>query len=183
MRVVVGERYYLALHPRPAYIIGSGRVGEEANLMAASWVSPVSEEPPRVMLAVDKESYTWSLIEKYGVFSINVVDEGYVDKIYYVGSRSGREVDKVSTSGLKVVPGEDTGTPVLEEAICVIECRVFKTIDCGDTMLVVGDVARCVVDGEKFNARYGWDLRKVSIPLHLWGRAFTAPRGVRFAKT
>jgi len=42
------ETFYLLLHPRPAYLIGSGKVGEKVNFMAASWVSPVSEEPPLV---------------------------------------------------------------------------------------------------------------------------------------
>ena len=42
------ERFYLILHPRPAYVIGSGRVGVDANFMAASWVTPVAEEPPLV---------------------------------------------------------------------------------------------------------------------------------------
>ncbi|MEM4761634.1 MAG: flavin reductase, partial [Thermofilum sp.] len=63
------SKFYLLLHPRPAYVIGSGRVGEVVNFMAASWVTPVAEEPPLVGVAIGVESYTHELIEKYGEFT------------------------------------------------------------------------------------------------------------------
>ncbi|MEM3740768.1 MAG: flavin reductase, partial [Candidatus Korarchaeum sp.] len=67
------KKFYLLLHPRPAYVVGSGKWGERVNFMAASWVSPVGEEPPSVMVALGTETLTLELIEKYGDFSVNVV--------------------------------------------------------------------------------------------------------------
>ena len=32
----VKDRFYLVLHPRPAYVIGSGKVSVKVNFMAAS---------------------------------------------------------------------------------------------------------------------------------------------------
>ncbi|MCC6039955.1 MAG: flavin reductase family protein, partial [Thermofilum sp.] len=87
------SRFYLLLHPRPAYIIGSGKVGERVNFMAASWVTPIAEEPPLVGVAVDVTSYTHELIERYGEFTVNVVPVSMLEKLYYVGSRSGRKED------------------------------------------------------------------------------------------
>ena len=176
------KRFYLALHPRPAYIIGSGAYGSRANLMAASWVTPVSEEPPRVAVAIDKESFTWELIKERGEFTVNVLSAERINEIYYVGSRSGRDVDKLSASGLKVARGEEVSSPVVLDSIAVLECRAFTSVDCGDTTLVIGDVVRCLVNEELFEERRGWDLRRVRIPLHVWGRAFTVPKGVSYAK-
>ena len=172
MKIEISEKFYLTLHPRPAYVIGSGKFGEKSNFMAASWVTPVSEEPPRVCIAIDKESYTWELINSTGEFTVNVVSEEYTDKLYYVGTRSGREVDKIKTSGFKVVKGDTVDAPVVENAVAVLECKVWKVIDCGDTVLVIGDVLKCKADSTKFNPRYGWDLRTVKIPLHVWGPVF-----------
>ncbi|RSN67157.1 flavin reductase family protein [Candidatus Korarchaeum cryptofilum] len=83
--------FYLLLHPRPAYVIGSGRWGERVNFMAASWVSPVGEEPPSLIVALGKESLTLELIEIYGEFTVNVIPISLVEELYYVGSRSGRD--------------------------------------------------------------------------------------------
>ncbi|MCD6488355.1 MAG: flavin reductase [Desulfurococcales archaeon] len=48
------ENYYV-LHPRPVYLIVTRRKQGGYNVMAASWVMPVSEEPPLVALAISKE--------------------------------------------------------------------------------------------------------------------------------
>jgi len=178
----VGEKFYLTLHPRPAYVIGSGVYNVKANFMAASWVMPASMEPPRVVIAIDMESYTWELIREYGEFTVNVLTEQYLDKIYYVGSRSGRDVDKVSTLNLNVSKGEKVNAPVILDAIAILECKVYNTVECGDTVLIIGDVVRCVADEKLFSDRYGWNIREAGIPLHLWGRCFTVPRIIRFIR-
>ncbi|OYT61756.1 MAG: flavin reductase [Thermofilum sp. ex4484_15] len=180
-RQVLG-RFYLTLHPRPAYVIGSGSYGSKANFMAASWVTPVAEEPPRLAVAIDKESLTWELIRGYKEFTVNVLDGTYLSKIYYVGSRSGREVDKVSGLGLKVSRGEKVSSPIISEALAILECKLFNYLECGDTVLIVGDVVRCVAKEEVFEERRGWDLGRVRIPLHIWGRAFSFPSGIKYAK-
>lgn len=172
----------MSMHPRPAYIIGSGIHDLKANLMAASWVMPVSEDPPRVALALGVESYTWKLIKETGEFSINILTGNYLDKLYYVGSRSGERVDKIKSVGLKITKGEKIDAPIIEVAIAILECKLFRVIESGDTNLIVADVLKCSVDGEKYNVEYGWDMRKVSLPLHLWGKVFTFPRGIKIAR-
>ena len=164
--------FYLILSPRPAYVIGSGVYGENANLMAASWVSPVAEEPPRVAVAIDRETQTWKLIVESGEFTVNVLEEEYLDRLYCVGSVSGRSVDKAKRCQLTLKTGVKVRAPVVEEAVATIECRVYKRFDVGETDLVVGDVVYCDVSEDKFVGRMGWDLRRTRIPLHLRGRAF-----------
>lgn len=165
------EEFYKILHPRPAYIIGSGKYGVEANLMAASWVTPIAEEPPRTLISIDKRSYTWRLIKKYKVFTVNIVGVEYVNKLYWLGRVSGLKVDKIVESGFTVRPGVKVDAPILEEAIAIVECRVSKDVDAGDTTLFIGDVVYCEADSDKYS-RFGWDLRRAIIPLHLWGNVF-----------
>jgi len=168
----VKSRQYLILHPRPVYIIGSGKFGEEVNLMAASWVMPVSEEPPKVALSVDKECYTFELIEKYGEFTVNVVEEKYLDEIWFLGTTSGREGDKIAKTGLTVVKGRKVDAPVIKEAIGVLEAKVSEKIDVGECRLYVGDIVYAEADESKYSLRYGWDLRKTRLIHHLSGKAF-----------
>ena len=180
--VVVGERFYLLLHPRPVYVIGSGRFGEEINFMSASWVSPVSEEPPRVIVAVDKEAYTHELISRWMEFTVNILGIDRIDDIYFFGSTTGREVDKAAARGYRVSKGRFVGAPVLEGVLGWIECRVSVKVDSGDTTLFIGDVVYAEADDRFYDERRGWNYRSVTIPLHNWGRAFLATGRMYFAR-
>lgn len=169
------ELSYMPLHPRPAYLIVSGVEGE-LNVMAASWVMPVSEEPLRLAIAIDRESRTYELIEKYGEFTVNVVDAKLVDKVYKAGTISGKSVeDKLTIIGLKTTPSLKIRTPGLEEALGIIESKVWKSLDVGEVRLYIADILAIRVRPEYYNERYGWDIRRAQILLHLTGRAFTIP--------
>jgi len=134
------ELSYMPLHPRPVYLIVSGVEGE-LNVMAASWVMPVSEEPLRLAMAIDRESRTYELIEKYGEFTVNVVDAKLVNKIYKAGTISGKNVkDKLTVIGLKTISSLKIRTPGLEEALGIIESRVWKSLDVGEVRLYIADI-------------------------------------------
>jgi len=167
----VAESFYLILHPRPAYLIGSGRVGEVANFMAASWVAPVSEDPPRLAVAVGIDSYTYELIKRYGEFTVNVYPVEKIDVIYACGSMSGRKVDKISKLGLEAIKGRHVSAPILKDAIAAIECKVWQLVGSGDAALILGDVVDIHIT-EFFDEDRGWDFRRINIPLHNWGRGF-----------
>ena len=172
MYIEVSDRYYLILHPRPAYIIVSGGDGK-FNLMAASWVMPVSEEPPHIALALDRESYTYELINKYREFTVNVVSHEYADKVWYVGSRSGYDVDKVKSLGIKLNESKKIKVPWIDGALAYLEARVVRMYEVGEVDLVIASVESAYANENYFNRRFGWDLRKVNILMHLWGRGFT----------
>ncbi|RLE69899.1 MAG: flavin reductase family protein [Thermoprotei archaeon] len=166
------DRFYLLLHPRPAYVVGAGRYGGKVNFMAASWVTPVAEEPPRVAVAIDVESYTYELLKEYGEYTVNILPLDMLKELYFFGSTSGREVDKVKELGLKIAKGLKVNAPVLENAIGVLECKIVGEFESEDTTLFIGDVLTARAHEEFFDARRGWNFRKVNIPLHNWGKGF-----------
>jgi len=179
--VRLGEEYYYLLHPRPAYIIGAGKVGEEVNLMAASWVTPVSEEPPRAAVAIGSQSFTARLITKYEEFTINVYPVDKIDIIYTVGVTSGRRIDKVKALNLRVAKGRSVNAPILDDAVGVIERKLWRSVECGEVDLFIGEVVEAYAKYEYFRGN-SWDLKKISIPLHGWGRGFYAVGNFRLAK-
>lgn len=174
--------FYLLLHPRPAYIVGVGRIDEVVNFMAASWVTPVSEEPPRLAVAIDVESFTNELIKKYGDFTVQVYPMDRLDDIYFVGSRSGRNLNKAEVLGLRVIKGEKVEAPVLEDAIGVLECRLAWQYESGDTTLFIGDIASARASENHFDRSRGWNFRVTNIPLHNWGRGFYSVGRFRLAR-
>jgi len=169
--IEVDDPFYRVLHPRPAYLIVSGR-DDDVNIMAASWVMPISEEPWTVGLALDRETYTYGLVKKYGEFTVNVVTIDELDLVYYVGHVSRYEVDKIRERGIELEPSREVSTPHYKGAIGYLECRVDRMIPVGEVDLVIGEVLAAYADKDLFT-RYGWDLRRAKILMQNIGRGFT----------
>lgn len=171
------RRFYYILHPRPAYAIGSGSVDQGVvNFMAASWVMPVSSSDPYVALACNFSNYTFTLIERYGQFSINAI--GDYELLWRIGSVSGREIDKVRAFRISYVRGRSLDVPVMKNALGVMEVKVTGYIDAGDHRLYVGRVVDYYGDFEEFGLKEFW-----RVPLHRAGRAFALiDRNLVFAR-
>jgi len=181
----VGGRWYYLLHPRPVYIVAA-EAGGRLNFMAASWVMPFSEEPPRIVLALDKEAYTTQLLIEAGVFTVNVLPVEEKDFIYTAGTVSGRSVDKAKLLNAVFEPGEATGAPRLRhpEPLGWIEARLHRLVGdaAEDVHLAVADVVAAYAREDLFNQRYGWELRRVRVAMHTAGRAFTTNNGLYVAR-
>lgn len=166
-----GERFYYVLHPSPTVVIVTKCPNGRYNAMPASWNMPVSEEPPSVAVAIDRESYTFECLESHPEATINVPHSGQVDLVYALGSVSGRDVDKVAKYGLKLEESASISVPRWSDAIASIEARVWKKLDVGEVRLYVFEVLGVYVR-EDLYTRWGWDLTKTSILLHGAGRTF-----------
>ena len=155
-------------YPRPAFVIGSG-VPPEANFMTASWVTPASEEPPAVGVAVEKGTCTHKLIEKYGEFTVSVVQDP--ETLWYLGTTSCEEENKLEAVGW--FEGEKVKAPVPKGAVGWAECKVLKSVDFGDVTFYFGEVVHW--KAVKGFGRWGWDLKEVKVPLQKAGRLFLLP--------
>lgn len=120
------------------YVVTSAH-GGKSNGQIANAVIQVAAEPPRVLIAINKNNYTHELIEKSGVFAVSVLGEDVpMPFIGGFGFKSGRESDKLSA-----VQHEEgsTGSPcVTENAIAMFEAKVFATADAGTHTIFIGDV-------------------------------------------
>ncbi|BEP16660.1 flavin reductase family protein [Pyrofollis japonicus] len=180
-----GKKWYYVLHPRPVYVVAAEHNGR-INFMAASWIMPLSEEPARIVAALDKEAYTTELVLGAGVFTVNVLSVEHVEFIYGAGTMSGRKVDKIRVLGAELARDTVTGAPrlVKPRPLGVIEAQVHRSLEdvAEDVYLVVADVVAAYADAELFNPRYGWELKKVRVAMHSAGRAFTTNNGLYVAK-
>jgi len=165
------ESYYRLLHPRPVVIVTSTCPEGKGNAMACSWFTPVSEEPPIVAIAIAKENYTCECIKFCKAFAINIVHPNLYDKVWFFGSRSGREVDKLKTSGLKFRNGKKINVPIIEDSLGVIETKLINEIEAGECILFLGEVVATYAKKESLT-KYGWKLDKAPILMHGWGRVF-----------
>ncbi|MEM0004026.1 MAG: flavin reductase family protein [Desulfurococcaceae archaeon] len=170
----IDSRDYHVLHPRPVYLIVSRSKNGSVNVMSASWVSPVSDEPFLVAVSIWKGSLTHQNIRETGEFTVNIPSDKHLNTVYKAGVVSGREVDKISSLGLRLLKSSVIETPGLEDMLGFIECKVVNEVEVGESTLFIAEVKAVHVVEEAYT-RYGWDLNKAKILLHHGGRGFTTP--------
>ncbi|MEM2945749.1 MAG: flavin reductase family protein [Thermoproteota archaeon] len=133
--------------PQPLVIVTAGDYEDASRRggMTAAWVSRVSWSPPLLIVSIVPSRHTLELIKEYGEFVVNVVGKTLENAAYGVfGTKSGKIVDKFVESGVKARRGEKTRAPVLEDAVIAVECRLVKTVEAGDHILVVGEVVNAI---------------------------------------
>jgi flavin reductase (DIM6/NTAB) family NADH-FMN oxidoreductase RutF len=137
------------------------------NAMACAWATPVSEEPPIVVVCISKESYTAELIKQTKEFVINIPAKKLLKALWICGSTSGRDTDKFKKAGLKYSKAKSVKSPVIDDCIGHIECKLWKTVDAGECYAFFGNVLHAEAD-EKYFKKGAW-TETAEIPLHLSG--------------
>lgn len=105
------------------------------NEMTISWgnLGNVWEEPS-VTIYIRNTRYTYPFIDNGKYFVLNSFDEKYRDKVKFIGTHSGRDMDKVKATGL-TPKFTALGNPYFEEARLVIECEKMYSDDIDRTRL------------------------------------------------
>ncbi len=102
---------------------------EKFNMMTASWGGMgILWGRPVAFCVVRPQRYTFPLIERSSVYSLTFFDAAHRDALDFCGSHSGRDVDKVTATGLTPIVG-DSGAVYFDEARLVIECRKLYAQD------------------------------------------------------
>mgnify|MGYP001626292450 CR=1 FL=1 len=163
----MSRKFYYTLHPRLCVIIGSGKVSENViNFMAATWITPISEDLPTVGFSCSKETYTCELIKKYKQFSVNIVKD--VKLIWQVGTTSGKEINKVEKFKIKFKAGKVLDVPIIEDCLAYLECRVIKEVEVSECIFFIGEVKNWEAQNfDEYGFKNFWEL-----PYHKAGRAF-----------
>lgn len=107
--------------------------GVPAGLTCQSFVS-LSLDPLLVAFCPAKTSTSWARIDQSGAFCANVLAEGQED-ISRVFATSGG--DKFRGLGWRA---SDTGSPILNDVLAWVDCRIEARHDAGDHHIIVGRV-------------------------------------------
>lgn len=101
--------------------------GETVNTMTIGWGMIGIEWNRPVFIAYVRETrYTKQLLEGNGEFTVNVPFGDYdSDILRFCGTKSGRDVDKISQMGLSLVGSEHISVPGIKEFPLTLECKVI----------------------------------------------------------
>ena len=131
MRLPVEPRHaYLLLNHGPVTLITSAHGGAR-NVMAASWVMPMDFDPPKLVVVIDRATCTRQLIDRSGMFGVNLPTRALAAQALAAGRFSAFElehdaaVDKIDALGLKSFAGRCLDVPLIEGCAAWLECRVI----------------------------------------------------------
>lgn len=127
-----------ALTDRELWLI-TASAGDRRGGLIATFVSHASLVPelPRILIAVAKQHHTWQLIEASGTFGAHLLAEKNLELIWRFGLASGRDLDKFD--GLASETGA-SGSPIIDNTLGWLECRVETRLDTGDRTVYVAEV-------------------------------------------
>lgn len=163
----LAEGHSHLLHPKMAFFLTSMDSRGRSNIMACAWATPVSDEPPVVVVCVAKNSHTALLVRETKEFVINIPERNLLKALWICGRTSGKDTDKFAKAGLKKMDAKKVSPPLIEGCIGFIECRLWKTVDAGECYAFFGKILSASADDTRFR-RSMW-TQKAAIPFHLGG--------------
>ncbi|MCL4536452.1 MAG: flavin reductase family protein [Nitrospirae bacterium] len=166
LKEIKSDIYHL-MHPKMAFFLTSIAKDGKPNVMACAWATPVSEEPPIVVVCVAKEAYTAELIKQTKEFVINIPAKNLLKALWICGKSSGRDADKFARAKLKQDKSKSLKTPIIDGCIGYVECKLWKAVDAGECYAFFGKVLSAYAD-DKYLKKGLWSLR-AEIPFHLGG--------------
>lgn len=93
---------------------------EKVNTMTISWGGVgIMWGKPVAYIFIRPQRYTKQFIDQEHTLSLSFYDESYREMLSYMGSKSGKDVDKIKEQNLTVSFNED-GAPYFEEANTVL---------------------------------------------------------------
>lgn len=102
-------------------LVGAGSM-DKFNMMTVSWGAVgVIWGKPSVTAYIRQTRYTKEFVDSSDTFTLTFLKDGNRDALNVLGSKSGRDMDKMKESGL--TPIEVDGEVMFEEAELVLVCR------------------------------------------------------------
>lgn len=143
------------------------------NAAPVAWHMPLSNEPPLVGIAIHPSRHTYDIIRNSEQFGINIPGRRLMNHVHYVGSVSGRDLQKIEVAKLPTFEARKLDLPMLEGCVGYIECGLEDALRTGDHVLFIGRVEAVYAEEEAF--RETWLLEDDDLkPLHYMGLDYYA---------
>lgn len=118
---------------------GSKLYGFTANSFAS-----VSLEPHLISFCLNKEAYSFDAFSDAEYFSISILSSAQAD---ISGHFARHSADKFK--GVDYELGKHSNSPLIQGAICFIECKKYNIFECGDHSIFIGEVIKTQIDEDK----------------------------------
>ena len=100
------------------------------NTMTVGWGSiGTMWGRPFAQVVVRPVRYTYEFMEQYDTFTLSAFPDQHRPALQLLGSKSGRDGDKIAEAGLTPIPSSQVAAPAFEEADLILECRKIYAQD------------------------------------------------------
>jgi flavin reductase (DIM6/NTAB) family NADH-FMN oxidoreductase RutF len=129
----------------PSFPVAVAVIGENPITLAA--VGFFSFRPPIVGIGIMKNRYSYELIQTVGDYTLNLPHVDQLDVTHYLGTVSGRDVDKFKETGLTPVKGKHVSSSWIKEFPVSMECKLVHALDLnGSHVWFIGEVLTAYVE-------------------------------------
>ena len=118
--------------------------GTPYGMTVASFAS-LSLNPPLVLVCIEKNVRTHDALSAARKFGVSILAQTQAD---LSGRFASKKIDD-KFAGVAVTPGDELGVPLLDGAICAIECRVHSELPGGDHTIFVGEIMSVRTSGDE----------------------------------
>jgi flavin reductase (DIM6/NTAB) family NADH-FMN oxidoreductase RutF len=124
----------------PVYSVSSK--GEKPNMHICTYVSAVSMQPKRILVALYYGTQTLNNVEQDGEFVLQLLAEDQYVLVNLLGKQSGKKIDKIARLTKRDLLTEWEGYKVLKQALAVMYLHAISTMDGGDHKLYLCNVVK-----------------------------------------
>ena len=145
------------LQPATKALVTCRGIDGRDNALAVAYCCNCSFDPPMVMVGIVPSRFSYKLIKESGCFVVNLPSKENTELFDYLGTRSGRDEDKLKNAGAVTSEALKVKALVLDDCPVNIECTIVDSIRTGSHEMFVGKVEyvhankNLVMDDEKID--------------------------------
>lgn len=143
---VKNDRY---INPEPYVIVTCRDEKGMDNALSIGFAANVSFKPQVIMIAVLDERYSYNILMKQNEFVVNIPTQNQKDMIEYMGSKSGKNTNKLEH--IELMEADKINAPLIKECPVNFECKIIKNIKPGTHEVFFGEVLKTHCDEEYLN--------------------------------
>ncbi len=136
---------------------------ESYNMMTANWGGlGWLWNKPVAFIFVRPQRYTHTFTEREDFFTLTFYEESERDILKLMGSKSGRDIDKMNTPGLTAFETQN-GSVAFKEAKLVLECKKLFATTLDYNSFVDKELAERVYPGKDFHTMYVGEIVNILV--------------------
>ncbi|MGA8121978.1 flavin reductase family protein [Rouxiella badensis] len=145
------EKSYRLINHGPTILVSARHEGVE-NVMAAAWACGLDFSPPKLTVVIDKKAKTRELMEKSGLFVIQVPTVVQAPMTLQLGTETlAQQPDKLVRAGVKLFEFEGFDLPFVEGCSAWLACRLIPEPHNQQTYdLYIGEIIGAWADSRVF---------------------------------
>ncbi|MBQ8431646.1 MAG: flavin reductase family protein [Clostridia bacterium] len=165
------------LAPVPAALVTCSD-GERDNVLTVAWTGIVNSDPPKTYISVRPKRHSHGMIQKSGVFAINLTTKALARATDWCGVYTGAKVDKFARCQLETVPANEIDCPILADSPVALECRVTDVISLGSHDMFLADIVAVDVEESLLDADGKLHLERAGLIAYAHGSYYELGRQI-----